>query len=217
MSEAAAERGFWGRLVRNPFFWGGVMGIVFITAIRPFMRHIPEPPPVLGEVGRFELVNERGEPFGSEALEGEVYVVSFFFTSCPSICPPLMASMKELQEKYAMGGVDVRLVSITVDPHNDTPEVLAKYGEELGADPERWTFLTGPEEAVRSVVVDGFMTAMGAPEEGEANTVDIAHSGKLVLVDGEGRIRGYYGTDEMGLDEVYHRAKHVIREAREGE
>jgi cytochrome oxidase Cu insertion factor (SCO1/SenC/PrrC family) len=106
-------------------------------------------------------------------------------------------------------------VSITVDPEYDTPEILGEYAKTLGVDPERWTLLTGDPEAVRRLVVDGFKTPLVAPPPGGPGPIDIAHTGKLVLVDGSGRIRGYYGTDELGLDEVFNRAQHVLRQERE--
>jgi len=201
---------------RNPYVWGLVIGIVTLTLIRPLLRRIPEPPPVLSQLPAFTLTGIDGKPFGSEDLEGQVYVVSFFFTSCRSICPAIMKGVARLQDGFAQRNIDgIRLVSISVDPENDTPEALAAYGKALGVDPLRWTLLTGEPEAVRRLVVDGFKTPLVSPPPGGPEPIDIAHTGKLVLVDGSGRIRGYYGTDELGLDEVFNRAQHVLRQQRE--
>jgi len=202
-------------LYRNVWLWAFFLGILTLTAIRPLLRHVPEPPPVLGQVPDFSLVDQDGRPFGSAELRGRVYIASFFFTRCPSICPMLMQSVKRLQDGYREKGIDgIRLVSVSVDPEHDTPERLGAYGEDLGADPARWALLTGELEAIRALASDGFKVPVGSPEAGPGGLVDIAHTGKLVLVDPEGGIRGYYDTDRMGLDEVFHRAQHVLREKR---
>ncbi len=201
---------------RNPYVWGFVIGIVTLTAIRPLLRHVPEPPPVLSKLPEFSLVGMDGKPYGSAELRGQVYVANFFFTSCRSICPAIMQGMGRLQAGFAERNVQgVRLVSISVDPEHDTPEVLREYAKGMGVDPARWTLLTGDPEQVRSLVVDGFKTPVVSPPPQGAGPIDIAHTGKLVLVDGSGRIRGYYGSDEMGLDEVFNRAQHVLRQQRE--
>ena len=201
---------------RSPYVWGLLIGIVTLTLIRPLLRHIPEPPPVLSQLPEFSLVGIDGKPYGSAELRGQVYVANFFFTSCRSICPAIMKGVARLQDGFAARNITgIRLVSISVDPERDTPEVLGAYGKETGVDPHRWTLLTGDPEQVRRLVVDGFKTPVITPLPGSPGPIDIAHTGKLVLVDGFGRIRGYYGTDEMGLDEVYNRAQHVLSQKRE--
>ena len=203
-------------VLRNPYVWGFLIGIVILTLIRPLLRHVPAPPPVLSQLPGFSLVGLDGQPFGSAELRGQVYVANFFFTSCRSICPAIMKGVSRLQDGFAQRHIEgIRLVSISVDPEHDTPEVLGEYAKSMGVDPHRWTLLTGDPAEVRRLVVDGFKTPVISPPPGGPGPIDIAHSGKLVLVDGAGRIRGYYGTDEMGLDEVYNRAQHVLREQRE--
>jgi protein SCO1/2 len=203
-------------LLRNPYVWGFLIGIVTLTLIRPLLRHVPEPPPVLSQLPEFSLVGIDGKPYGSAELHGQVYIANFFFTSCRSICPTIMKGMARLQDGFAQRNIDgIRLVSISVDPEHDTPEVLGAYAKSLGVDPRRWTLLTGDPEHVRRLVVDGFKTPDVAASPREPGPIDIAHTGKLVLVDGAGRIRGYYDSDEMGLDEVYNRAQHVLRQQRE--
>lgn len=189
-------------VVRNPYVWGFVIGIVTLTALRPRLRYIPEPPPVLSQLPDFSLVGMDGRPYGSAELRGQVYVASFFSASCRSDCPVATKGMSRLQDGFAQKKIQgVRLVSISVDPEHDTPEVLTEYAKGAGVDPKRWTLLTGDPERVRRLVVFGFKLGF--------------HTGKLVLVDGRGRIRGTYGVDEMGLDEVYNRAQHVLRQERE--
>ena len=204
-------------IVRNPYVWAFLIGIVTLTAIRPLLRRVPEPPPVLLQLPEFSLVAADGKPFGSADLRGQVYVASFFFTSCRSICPAIMHGMTRLQDGFARNGVHgVRLVSITVDPEHDTPQVLFDYGKTLGVDPGRWTLLTGDPEQVRQLVVHGFKTPVEPAPQGGAEPMDIAHTGKLVLMDGAGRVRGYYDSNEMGLDEVFNRAQHVLRQEQGG-
>jgi protein SCO1/2 len=195
-------------LWRNPYVWAFVIGCVTITLMRPLLRRIPPPPPVLGTLPAFELVDPHGKPFGSADLRGQVYVASFFFTRCPSVCPLLMTRMKQLQDRFRAGDIrGIHVVSITVDPANDTPEVLRDAEPRYGVDEARWTLLTGPPDRVRALCVDGFHVP--GFEQAYRGEGDIPHTTKVVLVDREGRIRGYYDTDESGLDEVYWRAQHV--------
>jgi protein SCO1/2 len=198
---------------RSPFVWAFFVGIVLLTLMRPLLRFEPDPPPVLAELPAWTLVDQHGSSFGSADLEGTVYVANFFFTRCASICPPLMRAVATLDDRYEREGIEgIRIVSITVDPEADTAERLGEYGKGLGADPARWTLLTGEPDDIRKLVVSGFKTAMGDREELSAGLFDIAHAGKLVLVDGQGRIRGYYDYDAPGLDELFHRSQHVQRE-----
>jgi protein SCO1/2 len=192
--------------------WAFLIGIAVLTLMRPLLRREPDPPPVLAQLPAWQLVDQDGRPFGSADLAGQVYVASFFFTRCRSICPVITAAMGRLQDRYEEARVDgVRLVSISVDPEHDSPERLRAYGAAQRVDPVRWSLLTGPREDIERLVGGGFKTALGRPET-TAGIVDIAHAGHLVLVDGEGRIRGYYGSDALGIDEVFHRSQHVLRE-----
>jgi protein SCO1/2 len=200
--------------------------LLFRPLFKACMSHVPEPPPVYGQLPDFTLVSQDGDPFGSDDLRGDVWVANFIFTSCPSVCPSLTRAMKSLQDRYEQNDIPVRLVSITVDPEVDTPQRLREYALEYGADLDRWTFLTGDESAIRALIVEGFQLGVGEPTElpgggtalppaGEVSLYEISHSQRFVLVDGGGGIRGYYETSEDGLDEIYHRSQHVLREQRE--
>jgi protein SCO1/2 len=141
------------------------------------------------ELPQFTLTERSGQPFDSTSLRGKVWVADFFFTSCPGTCLMLSKRMKELHGTLAKDE-NVRFVSISTDPANDTPEVMAKYAESLGAD-SRWAFVTGPRDAVFDLSIKGFKLALV-----EADSVyekeKFIHSTKLVLVDRKGWIRGYY-------------------------
>ena len=207
------ETSGWRSWIRNPLVWTVVIGCVMMTLLRPLMRHVPDPPPILGQLPTYSLLTPDGQPFGSEELEGQVYVASFFFTRCTSICPFLIQAMSELDARFRREGVNgIHLVSISVDPEHDTTEVLQEYAELWEIDPQRWTLLTGDLESTERLVVGGFMTAMDRQTQVEGRPLDIAHSGKFVLVDQRGAIRGYYDYDEMGLDEIFHRSQHVLHE-----
>jgi len=198
---------------RNPWLWAFVAGALLLTAIRPLLRHVPEPPPILHTIPAYTLVDQDGKPYGSEQLRGKPYVVSFYFTRCTSICPLLMRSMKRLQDEYEAQHVDgVHLVSVSVDPEYDRPEQLAEYAKAFGVHPGRWTLLTGEPAAVREVAENGFKVPMGTPEptDGAPDLIDIAHTGRLVLVDAEGRVRGYYDTSDLGLEEIFQRSKRLL-------
>ncbi len=233
------ERGGWLQraFIRHPWHFGVGLLLLAITATRPFMRHVPEPPPVLFQVPDFALQDQDGQPFTLASMRGKVWVAGFIFTTCPSVCPKISRAMLDLQQRYARNGIDVELVSFTVDPENDTPAVLKRYAENLGADENHWRFVTGDLKAMQALVVEGFKTAMDRRTE-PVDMFDIAHSEKLVLIDPEGGIRGFYGVrrpkgapveplpmgvhstpeaealglDALSLDELYHRSTHVLRD-----
>ena len=134
-------------------------------------------------------------------MKGSVWVVNFIFTSCPSVCPKLTAAMKTLHAVFAKRESAIRFLSITVDPDNDTPEVLKAYAQSHGALHDNWVFATGDANAVRKTVVKGFRLAMGdrTPVEGDGSRYDIAHASHFVLIDESLSIVGYYRTDPAGL------------------
>lgn len=181
-------------------FW--IVGVVVLLLL-PFAgalaRELPEPPPVIAELPEFRLVNERGEPYGTAELKGRVWVASFVFTSCPSVCPKLMGQLGKVQHRSRNAGAAVHIVTFSVDPETDTPERLKEYGKRFKASPYRWTLLTGKLGAIEETVVRGFKLAMGKDAE---TSYQIFHSERLVLIDGEGRIRGYYEAEDAGIDRL---------------
>lgn len=208
------------RFLRKHIWLIGVLFfITMITAIRPFLVRRPPPPEVIGAVPAFSLVDQRGDRFTREDLlaADKTYVVGFVFTSCPSTCPAVSRAMLMFQEQIARSKLSdrVELITVTVDPATDTPEVLAAYADKLGADQSNWRFVTGDKLAIEAFVVDGFKLAVGEREDKSTpehpGVYDIAHSTKLALVDRFGDIRGYYSIDDDGLAELYHRTVRVIR------
>jgi protein SCO1/2 len=149
--------------------------------------------PVMGRVPEFALTNQKGAPFTQANMAGHPWLADFIFTHCSSSCPKLTARMREVDSKLsAKARAEVRFVSFSVDPENDTPAALDAYARENKADETRWSFVTGPTELVQKTVVNGFkMTAQrtGAGEQ------DILHGNWFVMGDGAGNIRGYYAVE----------------------
>jgi protein SCO1/2 len=186
----------------------GVLALV-AHALRP-----RAPWPVLGHVPPFHLVDERGQAFNGDSMRGHTAVVDFIFTRCPSSCPRLTARMGELQRRLAKDGSGAHLVSFSVDPENDTPDVLAAYAARAGADLGRWAFVTGPVNDVMDAVVNGFKVSAQKVATG-ANDYDVMHGNWFVLVDARGAIVGYYPTEDDGdFDRLVHDAEALDKEAR---
>jgi protein SCO1/2 len=162
----------------------------------------PEPPRVMGAIETYALTASTGEAFGSAELAGAPYVVNFFFTSCGTVCPPIMAEMGAIGDGLAARGNPTRLVSITVDPENDSPARLAEYAKKLEADPVRWSFLTGSYPLVKEVVVKRLMTHMGEAEAGPGGLVDIAHGSHALVIDAAGRLRGVHEPVAEGREDL---------------
>jgi cytochrome oxidase Cu insertion factor (SCO1/SenC/PrrC family) len=120
--------------------------------------------PVYGSVPDFSLTERGGRPVERGDLRGKVWIANFIFTHCLDTCPLQSSQMARLQAAFAGEG-DARLVSITVDPERDTPEVLARYADRFSALPGRWLFLTGRKEAIYGLAQEGFR--LGVVEAGE--------------------------------------------------
>ena len=139
--------------------------------------------PVFGEIPQFELIAQTGHPFDSRSLDGHIWVANFVFTTCPNICPMMSSRMRGIQQSTA-DTPEVKLVSFTVDPANDTPPVLAEYARHFKADHTRWTFLTGDIARLNDLGLNAFKLN---PVDGKRE-----HSPRFVLLDRRRRIRGYY-------------------------
>lgn len=182
--------------VARPLVWA--LAIAFIAAWPiAWALRTPLPPrlPVLGTLPPFELTADDGRPFGSQELAGRVWVASFIFTRCETVCPAITRQMARIQGRTRNLEPAFHLVSITVDPEFDDPARLAAYARAHRASPRMWTFLSGPADAVREAVVRGLRISMDHDAE-RPGTEGILHGIQLVLVDGEGRIRGYYDPDD---------------------
>jgi protein SCO1/2 len=154
-------------------------------------------PPDLGLVPEFSLTSSTGPAVGRDDLLGEPWVVDFIFTSCAGICPMMSSRMATIQNSLPDRWAG-KLVSITVDPETDTPEVLQEYAQRYGARSDLWLFLTGEREEIYRLSIDGFHLGVVESSEDElsAGSEPFVHSTRMILVDAAGRVRGYYdGTD----------------------
>jgi protein SCO1/2 len=175
----------------------GIAGLVAAASLFGYARALRgrHALPVYGRIPSMHLVDQREEPFDENAMRGHVSIVDFIFTHCQSSCPRLTATMGDLQARLGASGTGAKLVSISVDPENDTPAVLAAYAERAHADPARWSFVTGPPTDVMRVVLDGFKVSAQKVARG-ANDFDVIHGDWFVLVDARGQVRGYYEADD---------------------
>jgi protein SCO1/2 len=190
------------RLVSSKLFW--VLAVTFLFAypiVKSVKRQLPQELPVLSKVPDFTFTNENGKPYGSQDLKGKVYIANFMFTSCQTSCPNLLGKVQTVQHRIR-GVIDrAAIVTFTVDPQNDTPEVLYSKAREMKANPNVWRFLTAPPSETKKLLIEGFKVPMGDKVIAE-NVMDVAHSNKLVLVDQEGQIRGYYSTEKDDLNKM---------------
>lgn len=180
--------------------WGVLVAVLLAVTTWAVRTRLSAPNlPVLGQVPPFSLTSHRGETVTLEDLAGGLWIADFVFTRCALSCPMMTTRMAELDDGRVPP--EVRLVSFTVDPEHDSPEVLADYAEAFGAS-RRWHFLTGPKDEISELALKGFHLALDPdPPAGMAPPEEpIVHSTRFVLVDGRGRIRGYY--DGMSRDGV---------------
>ncbi len=148
-------------------------------------------------IAPFSLLSHNGTVFTDKNLEGKIYVADFFFATCQTICPKMSMQMKRVQEAYKDDN-DILLVSHTVNPERDSVNALAAYAVEYGALPNKWFFLTGDKKELYDLARHSyFLAAM----PGDGGPDDFIHSEKVVLVDKNKRIRGYYdGTDYESIN-----------------
>lgn len=149
----------------------------------------------LGSLSNFQMVDQKDRPVSLETFNKKIWVASFIFTRCSEICPRLAAKLTLLQARPRLKSMreNLRFVSISVDPANDTPETLDAFASRYNADPDQWYFLTG-EKAELENLLKGFRVAGGPFDAVDPAT--ISHSTHFVLVDGFGRIYGYYDSED---------------------
>ncbi len=172
--------------------------------------HLPLP--------EFHLIDQNGAPVTRETLEGNVWVVSCFFTRCSTVCPGLIRSVKEMAERLrALEGV--KFLTVTVDPTHDRPEVLKEYARIVGADAERWRFVTGEKAEVYRLVREGLkLSAAETPREAQMQGADpVTHSTRLVLIDRHAVVRGYADSkDPWQMSRLRHAIDLLITGGAEG-
>lgn len=153
---------------------------------------------VYHSIPAFSFADQYGDTITEKNVEEKIYVADFFFTSCPTICPVMKKNMLKVY-KSIDGMNDVAILSHTIDPSHDTPEVLLKYASDLGVTGRQWLFLTGPKPDVYGIAKSYFVAA----NEDGAAPGGFIHSGAFTLVDKEKRVRGVYdGTDDAKVKKL---------------
>lgn len=192
---------FLEKLIRHWAFWTVFITMGFTYPIyRSLNRTLPPELPILAHVPAFTLTSENNRPFGSKDLRGKVYLANFVFSRCPTACPKMLTELEKVQKRMAGTKDKTSIITFTVDPENDTPEVLFKLARAHDANPYTWTFLTsGNKDELMKLFKDGFKVGV---EQNAQNLIEIAHSEKLVLVDEMNRVRGYYSFDENSINQL---------------
>ena len=137
------------------------------------------------QVPSFKFENQYGAFITNKDYENKVYVVEFFFTSCPTICPIMNENMVKIQNEF-YGNPSFGIVSISIDPERDSPSVLKAYADQKGATLKNWNFLTGEKDEIYSFSNDGFKLYAGENKDAEGG---FEHSGLFALIDKDGFIR----------------------------
>lgn len=177
--------------------------------MRSVLAAEPASSDAFAEVKPFALTERSGAEVTLETLRGRPWVASFVFTRCGGPCPRVSGSMKQLHAR--LKDTDVRLVTFTVDPEYDTPAILSEYADALGADKERWLFLTGSADALRDVSVQSFQLPVERDESQPPGQL-VTHKTLLCVVDRKGTIRGYYdGESDEGVAQADARARFLSR------
>lgn len=155
-------------------------------------------------VANISLQNQLGDSISLDMIKGKVIVVDFFFTRCPSICPTLTRNMKKLQDalklKDDMKRIDtsfVHFLSFSVDPERDSVQALKKYADRFGVNHDIWWMLTGNKKAIYDFALEEVKLGL---EDGEGVDSNFIHTQKMVLIDKDRVVRGYYdGLDSMAM------------------
>lgn len=166
---------------------------------------------VIGPVPAFELTDHNNKKITDKDYLDKVYVVEFFFSTCPTICPVMNKNMVELQKEF-YGNPEFGMASITINPDYDTPAILKKHAEDLGVKNHNWHFLTGNKEYIMNLALKGFNTYAG---ENKNAAGGFEHSGQFALVDKEGKIRcrkDKYGNPIMYYDGLEAEGVKMIKE-----
>ncbi len=143
-------------------------------------------------VPEFKLTERSGKTVTRDDLKGKVWVASFVFVRCSGPCPQVSATMARLQKDLKLTETpDIRLVTFTIDPDRDTPGELKDYAKTFSADPDRWLFLTGKEEEIHKLLIEGFKSAVVRTKSKTVGE-EFDHSTRLAVVDKAGMIQAYF-------------------------
>ena len=155
---------------------------------------------VYHKIADFSFTNQEGKTITNASMQGKVYVADFFFTTCPTICPIMKTQMLRVYEKFK-DEPRFQILSHTLDPVHDTPELLKDYASKIGVEDDKtWHFLSGDQEKIFEIGQTSYLTTAMADQNEPGG---ILHSGAFVLIDQDGHIRGVYdGTKEDQVDRL---------------
>ena len=157
----------------------------------------------------FTFTNQYGEKVTEKVVENKIYVTDFFFTSCPTICPVMKRQMIKVFQQFK-GNPEVMILSHTIDPEHDTPQVLNKFAKDLGIEGTQWQFLTGSKEKIYKIGQESYMSTAKEDKSAEGGYI---HSGAFILVDKEKHVRGMYdGTTEEGTQKLISDMRRLLDE-----
>lgn len=177
------------------------LAIVFIIIVQGCAPKLPIETNVKEKVAAFSFTNQDGQTFSRDDLAGGWWIADFIFTNCTTACLPMSANMSRLQAELAEENLAVELVSFSVDPDFDTPDVLREYGEQYDADFSSWNFLTGYDfNTIKKLSVKSFRAFLQAPDDGSDQ---FTHDTRFFLVDPEGNIvKGYNGLESVSVENI---------------
>jgi len=160
------------------------------------------------EIRDFTFTDQLGRTVSNRDVEGKIYLTDFFFTSCPTICPKVKKQMLRIYDKV-LDNDDIILVSHTIDPKRDTPEALKLYSDNMEINHDKWRFLTGDKEELLDIADDYFVAAFEDPDAPGG----FDHSGKVILLDKDGRIRSFGdGTNPKEINKLMKDINILIKE-----
>ena len=156
----------------------------------------------------FTFINQNGKAVSNADFEGKIYVVDFFFTHCPTICPKVTAQMLRVHDRFK-DSTRVLLLSHTIDPKRDTIGRLKDYAEKLGVSATQWHFVTGEKDSIYGIADNYFSIA----QEDPTAPGGFDHSGRLILVDKKRHVRSFCdGTDAKDVDRFMKDIEMLLRE-----
>ena len=151
----------------------------------------------------FELVNHLGDTVSLADVEGQILVVDFFFSRCATICPLMTQNLQRIHDRLDPQ-MSVRILSHSVTPAADTPEVLAAYADGMGAFHPNWWFLTGAKKEIYRLARTSYFACYDEAQGGDGGLQDFVHTENVVLVDAQGRLRGFYdGTSQEDISQLF--------------
>ncbi|GGM82438.1 hypothetical protein GCM10010967_12630 [Dyadobacter beijingensis] len=164
---------------------------------------------IYNKIPKFAFVNQYGDTITEKIVENKIYVTDFFFTTCPTICPVMKKQMVKVYEAYK-GNPDVMILSHSIDPEHDTPQVLNKFAKDLGVEGQQWQFLTGDKSRIYEIGQNNYMSTAKEDTTVQGGYI---HSGAFILVDKEKHVRGMYdGTTEEGTKKLLNDMERLLAE-----